>query len=116
MAVPFGLYQLAVSLEVGGLVTASVDGFFKCSFCPCVFVCQSDLDLHLKAFGNKQHERFWRCIHILAVVDAHNAGVDSHGDWSGRTKRDKHLSHPNAVKACRDLVRAERSDVSDCLE
>jgi len=82
----------------------SVDNSFKCPYCPCMFFCQSDLDVHLKAFGDASHLRLWRCVHVLLEVDGNEAGVDSHGDWSRRSKRDKRFS-PNAVLACRDFVR-----------
>lgn len=88
-----------------------IDSLFKCPFCPCVFASRSDLDLHVKAFGDAHHLQRWRCVHVLLEVEGNEAEVDGHEDWSRRDKRDKRFS-PNAVKACRVLVRTERSKAS----
>lgn len=42
----------------------SVSLEFRCEFCPCVFACQVDLDLHLKAFGSVPHLRSWERTHF----------------------------------------------------
>jgi hypothetical protein len=74
---------------------------FCCPFCSCVFSCQLDLDLHLKAFGNVDHACLLRCIHILLEVDGCDAGVDDHGEWHWSDSR---FPHSNTVRACRKLL------------
>ena len=44
-----------------GWITVMSD--FQCPFCPCVFSCKTDLDLHLKTFGNKSHFKAWKKAH-----------------------------------------------------
>jgi hypothetical protein len=44
-----------------GSVLPSV--FFKCYWCPCVFCSVSDLELHLRFFGDKDHSESWRVMH-----------------------------------------------------
>lgn len=75
---------------------------FRCPFCPCWFCSQSDLDGHLKRFGNVPHLRLWECVHILFEVDGHNAGVDDHGEWSWRDVRSY---DPSTVQDCRKLLK-----------
>mgnify|MGYP001063866672 CR=1 FL=1 len=53
----------------------------KCPYCLCMFYCESDLDLHLKRFGDCDHLDLWRCVHIVSEVDGFIAGVDNHCDW-----------------------------------
>jgi hypothetical protein len=36
---------------------------FECPFCPCVFVCEEDLNLHLKTFKSYPHLEDWRQTH-----------------------------------------------------
>lgn len=98
----FGLW-----IQVLNVCGNSVFLEFRCSFCLCRFFTNVDLDLHLKAFGDGPHFRLWRCRHILLEEDGFNAGVDNHGDWYRG-----HSVSPNMVRVCRDLLRAERSDVS----
>lgn len=84
-------------LNVGG---NSVPSEFRCSFCPCVFSSQVDLDLHLKAFDSVPHLRLWRCSHILLEVDGFESGVDDHDEWhwSGSGS-----INPNEVRVCKAL-------------
>jgi hypothetical protein len=56
-------------LAVVGLSSGSS---FCCSFCPCVFSSQVDLDLHLKAFGSVSHLRLWRSVHFHLEVGVDN--------------------------------------------
>ena len=35
----------------------------KCSFCPCEFSCQVDLDIHLDVFGRRDHLLEFRKLH-----------------------------------------------------
>lgn len=79
-------------------MSVSVDGVYSCPYCPCLFFSQFDLDSHLTAFGREDHERLWRCEHILLEEDGFNAGVDGHGDWGSR----KRLGYRKIVKGCRD--------------
>jgi len=88
-------------LSMKELVSMVSGSFVRCPFCPCVFVSQSDLDLHLKAFGDVPHIRQWRCVHILLEEGGHDAGVDGHGEWHWRYSRS---IHPNTVRACRELL------------
>ena len=80
---------------------------FKCPYCPCRFVCQADLDLHLKRFGDCDHLDLWRCVGILLEEDGHDAGVDSHGDWHWSKRK---RVHPNTIRKCRRIL-AERGFV-----
>lgn len=77
--------------------------YIRCPFCPCVFVSQSDLDLHLETFGNYEHTELWRCVHIVSEADGYDAGVDGHGDWYSQS-RSRYVS-PNTVRRCRKLLR-----------
>jgi hypothetical protein len=74
---------------------------FKCPYCPCVFVCQSDLDLHLKRFGDYDHRDLWDCVHIVLEADGHDAGVDEHGDWHFSKRKRVHHSK---VRTCRKIL------------
>ena len=76
--------------------------FLRCPYCPCVFCCQSDLDLHLKRFGNYDHLDLWRCVHIVLEADGHDAGVDEHGDWHWNYKRKSVRS--SVVRKCRKFL------------
>lgn len=87
-----GLRWLNVVMDSGSSVC--------CPFCPCLFSSQFDLDLHLKVFGNSNHFRLWRCVHILLEEDGCDAGVDCHGEWY---QKSRDIS-PNTVRACRDLL------------
>ena len=75
---------------------------FKCPYCPCRFSCQSDLDLHLKRFGDCDHRDLWDCVHIVLEADGHDAGVDDHGDWHWSSKRKS--VHPSKVRKCRKIL------------
>lgn len=75
--------------------------FFKCPYCPCRFVCQLDLDLHLKRFGDCDHLDLWRCVGIVLEADGHDAGVDEHGDWFF-SKRKRVRS--SVVRKCRKIL------------
>jgi hypothetical protein len=48
--------------------SVSVVGVFKCSFCPCVFGSQVDLDIHLDAFGRHGHVWAFRKLHRERAV------------------------------------------------
>jgi len=76
--------------------------FFQCPYCPCMFVCQSDLDLHLKVFGNYDHKDLWYCVHVVLEADGHNAGVDSHGSWRWSDRRKS--VHHNTIRKCRKII------------
>lgn len=47
--------------------SVSVGGVFKCSFCPCVFGSQVDLDSHLAVFGRHGHVWEFRKLHSSGV-------------------------------------------------
>lgn len=75
---------------------------FKCPYCPCVFVCQSDLDLHLKRFGDYDHRDLWDCVHIILEANGAIAGVDNHGDWHWSYKQ-KRVSR-SVIRKCRKIL------------
>lgn len=74
---------------------------FKCPFCPCEFCCESDLELHLKTFGEIPHFRLWFCVHVLLEKDGSVAGVDAHGDWHWRSRR---YIRSSTVRSCRKTL------------
>jgi len=76
----------------------------KCPYCLCMFYCESDLDLHLKRFGDCDHLDLWRCVHIVSEADGYDAGVDNHGDWHWSYKRKR--VHSSKLRKCR-LILAE---------
>jgi hypothetical protein len=65
-----------------------------------VFCSQSDLDLHLKAFGDVPHLDAWRCTHILLEADGSLVDVDSDVEWHWW---DTSVNR-NTVRACRKLL------------
>jgi len=66
-----------------------------------MFVCQGDLDLHLKRFGDCDHLDLWRCVGILLEEDGYDAGVDDHGrDWGSKRKR---VSR-SVIRKCRAIL------------
>ncbi len=77
-----------------------VSEVFRCRFCPCVFCSQSDLNSHLKVFGDVSHLDIWRCTHVLLEDDGFLAGVDSHGEWHWHDVS----YHSNTVRVCRKLL------------
>ena len=81
---------------------ADSGSYFKCPYCSCIFVTKSDLDSHLKAFGDFSHKREFECKHILLEADGYDAGVDNHSDWHWSYK--KNSVHANRVRACRKLL------------
>lgn len=92
--------MIAVVAVLVVVIMNQFDFVFPCPFCPCVFSSRSDLDLHLKAFGNFLHLRLWRCVHVLLEVDGSVAGVDNHGGWFHKSKR----IYASTVRACRKLL------------
>ena len=91
-----------VMLNVRKLANMVSGSYVRCPFCPCIFVCQSDLDLHLEAFGDYNHDELWRCVHIVLEADGFIAGIDSRGDWYGQS-RSRYVS-PSMVRRCRRLL------------
>lgn len=87
--------------ELADMLSVSSVGF-RCPYCPCVFSCESDLDLHLKAFGDVAHRDLWRCVHIVLEADGSIAGVDNHGGWHWSYKR--RSVHPSSVRNCRLII------------
>ena len=67
-----------------------------------MFVSQSDLDLHLKRFGDYDHYDLWHCVQIVLEADGHDAGVDEHGDWHWSYKR-KRVSR-SVIRKCRAIL------------
>lgn len=80
---------------------------FKCPYCKCIFVCQVDLDLHLKRFGDYDHSDLYRCVGIVLEADGYDADVDGHGDWHWTKRKRVRFS---VVRKCRKIL-AERSFV-----
>ena len=62
----------------------SVETLFQCSFCPCVFCCQEDLDSHLRAWKSVPHLELWRGVHFL-LREQFQFGFD--GGWHRRYER-----------------------------
>jgi hypothetical protein len=75
--------------------------FFKCPYCPCIFVSQHDLDLHLKAFGDYAHRDLWYSVHVVLEADEHNVFVDEHGSWHWSRRKSVHHSR---VRKCRRIL------------
>jgi hypothetical protein len=46
-----------------GVFLGSRETSFPCRWCPCIFCSVSDLELHLKFFGDKDHSDSWRVMH-----------------------------------------------------
>ena len=96
--------MIAVVVVMVVVIMNQFDFVFSCPFCPCVFSCESDLDLHLKRFGDCEHLDLWCCVHYLLEVDGVIAGVDSHGGWFMRSKRVKPI-RSDVVRKRRELLK-----------
>ena len=93
---------VVVTLNVRGLANMVSGSYIRCPFCPCIFVSQSDLDLHLKRFGDYNHRDLWDCVCIILEENGHDAGVDEHGDWHWNYKRKSVRS--SVVRKCRKFL------------
>jgi len=49
---------------------ASPEGWVKCPFCPCWFVCEEDFEIHMKAFGRDKEN------HFVKYLRKHNLPFD----------------------------------------
>lgn len=74
----------------------------QCSYCPCMFCSQHDLDLHLEAFGSYNHKDLWFCVHVVLDVDGSIAGVDGHGGWHWSNRRKR--VHHSTIRKCRLII------------